>query len=170
LACNVYPQCCGLNRVTHYAGEVDRDRVMARAAVALYFVYWLAVLFGYLRLDSADFSDVVFQLLRAAAVLLPALALGFAVGRWQAVFAGAIFLFAVPLPDRTVVDGNGVDVTLIGTYGVSIGEALALLAVTIPCVVLGVVLRRARQRNAASEASEPESGRRAATGAPSAPS
>src|SRR4051794_29197214 len=112
------------------------------AAVALYVAYWLAVLFGYVRLDSADFSGGVFELLRAVAVVLPALALGYLVGRWTAVFAGLVFLLAVPLPDRTVVDGNGVDVTLIGTYGASIGEALALLAVTTPCVLLGVALRR----------------------------
>jgi hypothetical protein len=147
---------------------------MARAAVALYLVYWLAVLFGYLRLDSSDFSGAVFELLRAAAVVLPALALGFLFGRWTAVLAGLLFLVAVVLPGRTVVDGDGVDVTLIGTYDVSLKEALALIAVTTPCVILGVALRRARRRPARdeppSEASVPESGRRAATGAPSAPS
>src|SRR4051812_19704503 len=116
------------------------------AVVALYVVYWLAVLFGYLRLDSSDFAGAVFEFLRALALILPALALGFAVGRWRAVFAGAIFLFAVLLPERTVVDGNGVDVTLIGTYGVSLKEALALLAVTTPCVLLGVMARRMRPR------------------------
>lgn len=111
-------------------------------AVALYVAYWFAVLFGYLRLDSTDFSSGVFDLLRAAAVVLPALALGFVVGRGRAVLAGILFLIAIPLPDHTVVSGNGVDVTLIGTYGVSLTEALALLAVTTPCVVLGVALRR----------------------------
>jgi hypothetical protein len=112
------------------------------AAVALYVVYWLAVLFGYLRLDSSDFSDGVFELLRAVALLLPPLALGLLVGRVRAVLAGVVFLLAVPLPERTVVDGTGVDVTLIGTYGVSLKEALALLAVTTPCILLGVALRR----------------------------
>jgi hypothetical protein len=121
------------------------------AAAALYVAYWLAVLFGYLRLDSADFSQPVFELLRAAAVVLPPLALGFVAGRWKAVLAGLVFLFAVLLPAHTVVDGNGVDVTLIGTYDVSLGEALALLAVTTPCVVLGVVLRRARPRRAGAD-------------------
>src|SRR3954447_12948666 len=144
------------------------------AAVALYVAYWLAVLFGYVRLDSADFSGAVFEVLRAVAVLLPALALGYLVGRWTAIFAGLVFLLAVPLPDRTVVDGNGVDVTLIGNYGVSIGEALALLAVTTPCVILGIVIRRTRQRSAraepSSEASAPESGRPSAAGVPSGPS
>src|SRR4051794_9653891 len=121
---------------------MERDKLIPRIALALYVVYWIAVLFGYLRLDSADFSSGVFELLRAAALVLPALALGFAVGRWRAVLVGLVFLLAVPLPDRTVVSGNGVDVTLIGTYGVSLKEALALLAVTTPCVLLGVALRR----------------------------
>src|SRR3954452_16939834 len=125
---------------------MERDKLIPRIALALYVVYWIAVLFGYLRLDSADFSSGVFELLRAAALVLPALALGFAVGRWRAVLAGLVFLIAIPLPDRTVVAGNGVDVTLIGTYGVSLKEALALIAVTTPCVILGVVIRRARQR------------------------
>jgi hypothetical protein len=137
------------------------DRLIPRAAVALYLVYWIAVLFGYVRLDSTDFSDPVFELLRAAAVILPALALGLAVGRLRAVAAGLLFLVAVALPERTVVDGDGVDVTLIGTYGVSIGEALALLAVTTPCVILGVVARRSRRprpgrRPRRTEAGAPE--------------
>jgi ABC-type transport system involved in cytochrome c biogenesis permease component len=122
---------------------VERDKLIPRLAVALYVAYWIAVLFGYLRLDSSDFADGVFELLRAAALVLPALALGFLVGRWQAVLVGLVFLVAVALPERTVVDGNGVDVTLIGTYGVSLKEALALIAVTTPCVILGVVARRA---------------------------
>jgi hypothetical protein len=33
-------------------------------------------------------------------------------------------------------------VTLIGTYGVSIKEALALIAVTTPCVIVGIAARR----------------------------
>src|SRR3954471_1801929 len=153
---------------------MEREKLIPRLALVLYVAYWIAVLFGYIRLDSADFSGAVFELLRAAAVALPALALGFLFGRWTAVLAGLLFLVAVALPGRTVVDGNGVDVTLIGTYDVSLKEALALIAVTTPCVVLGVALRRARRRPARdeppSEASVPESGRRAATGAPSAPS
>jgi hypothetical protein len=127
---------------------MDRDKLIARAAVALYVAYWIAVLFGYVRLESADYADAVFELLRAAAVLLPGLALGIAVGRWQAVLAGAVFVFAIALPGRTVVDGEGVDVTLIGTYDVSLKETVALLAVTTPCVLLGVVARRARRRSA----------------------
>lgn len=141
------------------------------AVVVLYVAYWIAVLFGYLRLDSADFSDPVFELLRAAALILPALALGLVVGRWRVAAAGLLFLFAVVLPERTVVDGNGVDVTLIGTYGVSLKEALALIAVTTPCVIAGVAIRRMRRRRPASaEASEPESGTPSAAGAPSGPS
>jgi ABC-type transport system involved in cytochrome c biogenesis permease component len=143
----------------------------AAVAVVLYVAYWIAVLFGYLRLDSSDFSDPVFELLRAAAVILPALALGFVVGRWRAALTGLVFLLAVALPERTVVDGDGVDVTLVGIYGVSLKEALALIAVTTPCVILGVVLRRMRRSRPASvEAREPESGTPSAAGAPSGPS
>ena len=138
--------------------------------MVLYAAYWIAVLFGYLRLDSADFSDPVFELLRAAAVVLPALALGLVVGRWTAVLAGLVLLLAVPFPDRTVVDGDGVDVTLLGTFGVSLKEALALLAVTTPCVILGVVARRASRRRSASEESARDSGTPSAAGAPSGPS
>jgi hypothetical protein len=132
---------------------MERDKLIPRLAVALYVAYWIAALFGYLRLDSADFSDPVFEVVRAAALAVPALALGFLVGRPQAVLAGLVFLVAIALPERTVVDGNGVDVTLIGTYGVSLGEALALLAVTTPCVILGVVARRARRRPAGARSS-----------------
>src|SRR3954470_3649258 len=121
---------------------MERDKLIPRLAVALYVAYWLAVLFGSLRLDSADFSDGVFELLRGAALVLPALALGVLVGRPRAVLAGLVFLVAIALTERTVVDGNGVDVTLIGTYGVSWKEALALTALTTPCVILGVVARR----------------------------
>jgi ABC-type transport system involved in cytochrome c biogenesis permease component len=121
---------------------VDRERIIPKVAVALYVVYWVAVLFGYVRLDSSDFAGGVFELLRAAAVALPAVALGYAVGSWRATLAGLVFLFAVALPERTVVDGSGVDVTLIGTYGVSIKEALALIAVTTPCVIVGIAARR----------------------------
>jgi hypothetical protein len=133
---------------------MDRGRVISRVALALYVAYWLAVLFGYLRIDSADFSSAVFELLRAAAVALPALALGFAVGRWRAMLAGLVFLAAVVLPERTVTDGNGIDVTLIGTYGVSMKEGLALIAVTTPCVIAGVAIRRMRRER-------PEPSRRA---------
>jgi hypothetical protein len=121
---------------------VAGERAIPGVATVLYVVYWLAVLFGYLRLESSDFSGAVFELLRALALLLPPLALGFAVGRVRAVLAGLVFLFAILLPERQVVDGNGVDVTLIGNYGVSLKEALALLAVTTPCILLGVALRR----------------------------
>src|SRR3954464_8705881 len=125
---------------------MEREKLIPRVALVLYVAYWIAVLFGSIRLDSADFSGAAFELLRAAAVVLPALALGFLVGRWTAVLAGLLFPVAVALPGGTVVDGNGVDVTLIGTYDVSLKEALALIAVTTPCVLLGVALRRARRR------------------------
>jgi hypothetical protein len=145
---------------------MERDKLTPWVALGVYVAYWFAVLFGYLRLDSADFAGGVFQLLRAVAVVLPAIALGFAAARPRAVLAGLVFLLAVPLPDRTVVDGNGVDVTLIGTYGVSLGEALALLAVTTPCVLLGVALRRTRRRR--SERDERRSAARDAGQAPAA--
>ena len=122
---------------------MTRERLVPGAAVAAYVVFWLAVLFGYLRVDSSDLSDVLFELLRAVSVVLPALALGFLVGRWRAVLAGLVFLFAALLPERTVVNGTGVDVTLLGSYGVSFGEALGLILVTTPCVILGVAARRA---------------------------
>jgi hypothetical protein len=144
---------------------MDRGRVISRAALALYVAYWLAVLFGYLRIDSADFSSAVFELLRAAAVALPALALGFAVGRWRAMLAGLVFVAAVALPERTVTDGNGIDVTLIGTYGVSMKEALALIAVTTPCVIAGVAIRRMQrqrpERSRRAGGSEPREARSA---------
>ena len=126
-----------------YSGLVRERRWVTVVATTAYCLFWLAVLFGYLRVDSSDLPDVVFELLRALSVVLPALALGFLVGRWRAVLAGLVFLFAALLPERTVVDGTGVDVTLLGTYGVSFGEALGLILVTTPCVILGVAARRA---------------------------
>jgi hypothetical protein len=111
------------------------------AAVAAYCVFWLAVLFGYLRLDSSDVSDAVYQTLRGAAVVLPAFVLGFIVGRPRAVLAGLVFLVAAALPERQVVSGTGVEVTLLGDYGVSLGRALALIALTTPCVIAGLIAR-----------------------------
>jgi hypothetical protein len=99
------------------------------------------VLFGYLRVDAGDVSDAVFQTLRGAAVVLPAFALGFAVGRRWAVLAGLVFLLAALLPDRSVVSGTGIDVTLLGDYGVSLGRALGLIALTTPCVIAGLIAR-----------------------------
>jgi hypothetical protein len=144
--CNAYPQRCGLkrelSRARGYAGGVDREKLLPRAAIALYVVYWIAVLFGYVRLDSTDFADGVFELLRGAAVALPAFALGVLVGRPRAVASGLVFLVAAVLPEHTVIDGNGVDVTLVGVYGVSLGQALELIAVTTPWLLLGVLARR----------------------------
>jgi hypothetical protein len=123
---------------------MDREKLAPRAALVLYVAYWMAVLFGYVRVDSNDLPGGLFELLRAAAVLVPALALGFAVGRFRAVLAGLVFLVAAALPAHTVIDGQGVDVTLVGTYGVSLGEALVLVAVTTPCVIAGVAIRMTR--------------------------
>src|SRR4051794_18991252 len=88
-------------------------------AVAAYCLFWLAVLFGYLRVDSHEVSDAVYQTLRGAALVLPAFALGFVVGRPWAVLAGVVFLLAAALPERTVVDGGSIDAVLLGDYGVS---------------------------------------------------
>jgi hypothetical protein len=121
--------------------SVTRQTQVGVAAVAVYCLFWLGVLFGYLRVDSGEVSDAVFNTLRGAAVVLPAFALGFAVGRRWAVLAGLVFLLAALLPDRSVVSGTGVDVTLLGDYGVSIGRALALIALTTPCVIAGLIAR-----------------------------
>jgi hypothetical protein len=102
-------------------------------------VFWLAVLFGYLRVDSSDVSNAVYQTVRGAAVVLPAFALGFVVRRWWAVLAGLVFLLAAVLPERTVVDGGSVDAVLLGDYGVSLGRAIALIALTTPCVIAGLL-------------------------------
>ena len=117
-----------------------RERgLVTGVAIAAYCVFWLAVLFGYLRVDSSDVSDAVYQTVRGAAVVLPAFALGFVVRRWWAVLAGLVFLLAAVLPERTVVDGGSVDAVLLGDYGVSLGRALALIALTTPCVIAGLL-------------------------------
>jgi uncharacterized membrane protein len=120
---------------------MSRQTSVRALAVAAYCIFWLALLFGYVRVDSSDVSDAVFQTLRGAAVVLPAFALGFVVGRRWAVLAGLVFLFAAVLPDRSVVSGTGVDVTLLGDYGVSLGRALGLIALTTPCVIAGLIAR-----------------------------
>jgi uncharacterized membrane protein len=125
-------------------GPMSRQTSVSIAAVAAYCLFWLAVLFGYLRVDSSDVSDAVFQALRGAAVVLPAFVLGFVVGRRWAVLAGLVFLFAALLPDRSVISGTGVDVTLLGDYGVSLGRALGLIALTTPCVIAGLIARGMR--------------------------
>jgi hypothetical protein len=111
------------------------------AALAAYCVFWLAVLFGYLRLDPHDVSDAVYQTVRGAAVVLPAFVLGFVVGRRWAVLAGLVFLLAAALPAREVFSGDAIDGVLLGDYGVSLGRALALIGLTTPCVIAGLMAR-----------------------------
>jgi hypothetical protein len=110
-------------------------------AIAVYAAFWLAVLFGYLRVDS---GDALYEPARALAVVVPALVLGLVVGRWWAIAAGLVFLVAAALPERTSIDGAGVDVTLTGVYEVSLTEALELIALTTPWIALGVLARRRR--------------------------
>src|SRR4051794_22442217 len=115
-------------------------------AMALYAVFWLVVLFGYVRVND---SSVAFELVRALAVVVPALALGVVVNRWWAAGAGIVFLLAAALPERTTIDGSGIDVTLTGTYSVSLTQALELVAVTTPWILLGVLSQRWRARRQA---------------------
>ena len=123
-------------------------------AVAAYCVFWLAVLFGYLRVDPHEVSDAVYQTLRGAAVVLPAFLLGFAVGRRWAVLGGLVFLLAAALPEHQVFTGDAVDGVLLGNYGVSLGKALALIALTTPCVIAGLMARGMGR----AEVSRPTSG------------
>jgi hypothetical protein len=115
------------------------------AALAAYCVFWLAVLFGYLRVDQHDVSDALYQTIRGAAVVVPAFVLGLVVRRWWAVLGGLVFLLAAVLPERTVVDGGSVDAVLLGNYGVSSSRALALIALTTPCVIAGLLARGSAQ-------------------------
>jgi len=124
-------------------------------ALALYAAFWLAVLFGYVRVND---SGAGYELLRALAVVVPALALGLFVNRWWVLAAGLVFLLAAALPERTTIDGSGIDVTLTGTYDVSLEEALELLAVTTPWLLLGVLGRRYAASRAAGAGSEPAGG------------
>src|SRR5436190_20285586 len=114
---------------------------IAAVAVGAYCVFWLAVLFGYLRLDAHEVSDAVYQTVRGAAVVLPAFVLGFVVGRRWAVLAGLVFLLAAALPAREVFTGDASDGVLPGDYGVSFGRALALIGLTTPCVIAGLLAR-----------------------------
>jgi hypothetical protein len=114
--------------------------VRITAAVA-YCAFWLAVLFGYLRVDPHDVSDAVYQTLRGAAVVLPAFLLGYVVGRRRALLGGLVFLLAAALPAREVFTGDAIDGVLLGDYGVSLGRALALIGLTTPCVIAGLVAR-----------------------------
>jgi hypothetical protein len=116
-------------------------RRLPLVAVLVYAAFWLAVLFGYLRVDS---SNALYEPLRVLAVVVPALVLGFVVARPWVVLAGLVFLLAAALPERDAIAGSGIDVTLTGTYGVSITTALKLVALTTPWVVLGVISRRRR--------------------------
>jgi hypothetical protein len=121
--------------------------------MVLYAAFWLAVLFGYVNVDS---SSALYEPLRALAVIVPALVLGLVVNRWWVVAAGLVFLLAVPLPERATIDGTGIDVTLTGVYDVSLGDALELVALTTPWVLLGVTVRRHARRPSAG--SEPAAG------------
>ena len=128
---------------------------VSAVAVVAYCAFWLAVLFGYLRVDSHDVSDVVYQTIRGATVVIPAFLLGFVVARWWAVLGGLVFLLAAVLPERTVVDGGSVDAVLLGDYGVSAERALALIALTTPCVIAGLMARGPAREAADEPASSP---------------
>jgi hypothetical protein len=132
-------------------------------AIALYAAFWLAVLFGYLRVND---SGAGYELLRVLAVVAPALALGLFVNRWWVVAAGLVFLFAAALPERSTVDGSGIDVTLTGTYDVSLTEALELLAVTTPWLLIGVAARRYAAGRAGAAAGASAAGSEPAGGTP----
>ena len=108
-------------------------------AIGVYVCFWIAVLFGYL---TAGGSGTLHDLVSVLAVVLPALALGLVVNRWWAVLAGLVFLLAAVLPERTTIEGSGIDVTLTGVYDVSLREALELIALTTPWVLFGVLGRR----------------------------
>jgi hypothetical protein len=124
-------------------------------ALVAYAAFWLAVLFGYLRVDSHDVSDALYQTIRGAAVVLPAFLLGVIVGRWWAVVGGVVFLLAAALPERVVVDGGSVDGVLLGNYGVSLGRALALIGLTTPCVIAGLIARGSAREAVDEPASRP---------------
>src|SRR3954468_3610057 len=124
---------------------------LSAAAMVAYAAFWLAVLFGYLRVDSHDISDALYQTIRGAAVVVPAFVLGLVVGRWWAVLGGLVFLLAAVLPERIVTDGGAVDAVLLGNYGVSLGRALALIALTTPCVIAGLLARGAPRPAAAPD-------------------
>jgi hypothetical protein len=137
-------------------------------AMTLYAAFWLVVLFGYVTVDS---SGALYELLRALAVVVPALALGLLVNRWWVVAAGLVFLLAAALPERTTIDGNGVDVTLTGVYDVTFREAIELMALTTPWVLMGVLARRyAAARSSSAGGSEPADGTTSEARASSAPS
>jgi hypothetical protein len=119
------------------------------AAIVAYAAFWLAVLFGYLRVNQDDVSNAVYQGIRGAAVVGPAFLLGLIVARWWAVLGGLVFLLAAALPERIVTDGGPVDAVLIGNYGVSLGRALALIALTTPCVIAGLMARGPVRESAA---------------------
>src|SRR3954468_4940412 len=116
-------------------------RWLSVVAMVAYAAFWLVVLFGYLRVDSLDISDALYQMIRGAAVVVPAFVLGLVVERWWAVLGGLVFLLAAVLPERIVVDGGSVDAVLLGNYGVSLGRALSLIALTTPCVIAGLMAR-----------------------------
>src|SRR3954467_5676348 len=103
---------------------MSERRWLGFVALVAYAAFWLAVLFGYLRVDSHDVSDALYQTIRGAAVVLPAFLLGQIAGRWWALLGGLVFLLAAALPDRVVVDGGSVDDVLPDRYGVSSGRQL----------------------------------------------
>jgi hypothetical protein len=111
------------------------------AAFVAYCAFWLAVLFGYLRVEPQDMSVAVYDTIRGAAVVLPAFVLGFVVGRRWALLAGLVFLLAAALPERQVFTGGAVDGILLGDYGVTLLKAVELLALTTPCVIAGLIAR-----------------------------
>jgi hypothetical protein len=131
-------------------------RWLGFVALVAYAAFWLAVLFGYLRVDSHDVSDALYQTIRGAAVVLPAFLLGVIAGRWWAVLGGLVFLLAAALPERVVVDGGSVDGVLLGNYGVSLGRALALIGLTTPCVIAGLIARGMTRPAGAVEDEIPE--------------
>jgi hypothetical protein len=124
--------------------------LIAAVAIGLYVLYSTAVLFNYLPLDRADVPELPRELYYALTLGAPAVLLGLAVGHWWAPLAGVVFLALLPF-ERTVHEGPSGDITLIRVYNVTLGDALLLLVLTTPCVIVGVMARKlaARSRLAA---------------------
>ena len=111
----------------------------ATLIVVLYVSYWTLLLFGFFDPQSGQ-AEMPGELPFWGVVLgLPSFLLGLVIGRaWSVAVPVAVFIAALPVPERCVrtVDGDSV---VLRCWGADFGDLGELLMLTLPFVLAGLI-------------------------------